>query len=382
MSRPLPAGRPGLPLAVWAGVLSGAAVVAACTATAVVLAATGGLTTAVGYALGAGAGTGAVVSLAAVAAARHLARALRRLSSDAVQRLHDPSAPVQRAERRPLAARATTELAELARTLDALHLRVRVADEMGARHRRDAETVGAGVFELLSGLVAAEEGARGQLAAELHDTVAQSLMIAHGILAGGATTPADVARVADYVQDAEEQVRAVMARTRPPALRDGDLASAVAALRMDVAARYGLAVQVQWPDQAHPLPLSSAITLYRFFQEALLNVVKHADVDDARLRLEILDDAVLATVSDDGPGFDPATVRPDRGRHVGLGLLRERARLAGGSLEVVSAPGAGTTLRLRLSRAAQVPPPARTSRTALPRTELRERTWPVSTRPG
>src|SRR5207253_5697263 len=62
---------------------------------------------------------------------------------------------------------AGAELAELARTLDALQLRVRMSDEVAERHRRSAETASAGMFELLSGLVAAEEGARGQLAAEL-----------------------------------------------------------------------------------------------------------------------------------------------------------------------------------------------------------------------
>jgi two-component system sensor histidine kinase DegS len=216
--------------------------------------------------------------------------------------------------------------------------------------------VGAGVFELLSGLVAAEEGARGQLAAELHDTVAQSLMIARGMLAAGPAGPTEIARLSDYVEDAEEQVRAVMARTRPPALRDGDLASAVSNLRADFGARYGLDVRVVWPDSAYPLPLASAITVYRFFQEALLNVVKHADVDDALAVLEITDDAVCASVRDEGPGFDPAAVRPDRGRHVGLGLLRERARLSGGALEVHSGQGHGTTLQLRLPRTAQVPP--------------------------
>ncbi len=240
--------------------------------------------------------------------------------------------------------------------LDALHLRVRVADDLGERHRLEAQTAGAGVFELLSGLVAAEEGARGQLAAELHDTVAQSLMIARGLLHARPSSPEDIAKLTDYVEDAEEQVRAVMARTRPPALREGDLASAVNGLRADMEARYGLAVQVDWPTSPYPLPLAAAITVYRFFQEALLNVVKHADVDDALLTLRVDDDAVLASVRDDGPGFDPAGVKPDRGRHVGLGLLRERARLSGGALEVESELGAGTTLHLRLPRSSAVAP--------------------------
>jgi signal transduction histidine kinase len=344
-----------LPLPVWAGGLAAAAALASCAAAAVVLSLHARLTGVHVQALGAAAGVGLVVAALSALAAVRLSQGLRSLQADAVHRLTDPTAPVTSPRRRPVAARTIRELAELARALDALHLRVRVADEVGRRHQRDAETVGAGVFELLSGLVAAEEGARGQLAAELHDTVAQSLMIARGLLSASSRTP-ELARLSDYVEDAEEQVRAVMARTRPPALHDGDLASAVSHLRADMDARYGLTVHVRWPDQPHPLPLASAITVYRFFQEALLNVVKHADVDDAQVALEVLDDAVVATVLDDGPGFDPDAVRPDRGRHVGLGLLRERARLAGGRLEVMSAVGSGSTLVLRLPRRAQVGP--------------------------
>ena len=180
-------------------------------------------------------------------------------------------------------------------------------------------------------------------------------MIASGLLAAGPSTPVELARLSDYVEDAEEQTRAVMARTRPPALHDGDLASAVSGLQADVRARYGLEVHVHWPTSPHPLPSASAVIVYRFFQEALLNVVKHADVDDAVLVLEVDEHVVRASVRDEGPGFDPDEVRPVRGRHVGLGLLRERARLAGGAVTVVSQPGTGTTLALELPRPAVGP---------------------------
>jgi signal transduction histidine kinase len=352
-----PSRRPRLPLAVWAGGLSGLGVVVVAGAAAAFLASTSELTLHAVEALAVGVGAGLGLAVVQVVAAARLASGLRGLHSDAVQRLHDPSAPVGRRGRRRITALASTELSELARVLDALHLRVRVGDEVGERHRRDAETAGAGVFELVSGLVTAEEGARGQLAAELHDTVAQSLMIARGLLATNPSSPAELAKLSDYVEDAEEQVRAVMARTRPPALREGDLASAVANLRADMHQRYGLQVHISWPESAYPLPLASAITVYRFFQEALLNVVKHADVDDAYVSLRVDDDVVLAVVRDEGPGFDPDRVRPDRGRHVGLGLLRERARLSGGGLEVTSAAGEGTTLTLRLPRPASLAPP-------------------------
>jgi signal transduction histidine kinase len=250
-------------------------------------------------------------------------------------------------------ARPWRRLQARARTLDALALRVRMADDAAEHHRRTAENASAGVFELLSGLVAAEEGARGQLAAELHDTVAQSLSTARMML--DTVSEESVLRAGELIAEAEEQVRAVMARTRPPALHDGDLAAAVAALRDDLRNRYALEVRLGWPSDPYPLPLVTAVTVYRFFQEAMLNVVKHADVDEASATLRVDEEDVIAVVSDAGLGFDPLAVHSEGGRHVGLGLLRERARLAGGSLEISAWRMGGTTLTLRLPRLA-VPP--------------------------
>jgi two-component system sensor histidine kinase UhpB len=335
-----------LPLATAAALTVGGCGAAVVASAGTVLAAAGhgavlGPVVAVGLAA-----TGIAAGIAAVLADR-LAAQLRELRSAATRRLHEPG---DHRLDRWLAGNGFTELADLARTLDALTLRTTVADELAEQHRRTAENASAGMFELLSGLVAAEEGARGQLAAELHDTVAQSLGMARMHLAVG--DPESLRSAQEFLEDAEEQVRAVMARTRPPALREGDLAAAIGHLRADLEQRYGVAVEVTWPTTAHPLPLVSAITVYRFFQEALLNVVKHADVDWAQAALVVDEDGIVATVSDAGPGFDPDAVRPERGRHVGLGLLRERARLAGGSLEISSMPAAGTVLQLRLPRPA------------------------------
>ena len=237
---------------------------------------------------------------------------------------------------------------------EVLRLRAEAAEALAEHRAEQARSVSAGVAELVAGLVTAEEGARGQLAAELHDTVAQSLTlslsVARGLLARGDGDP-ELVRLVDLVEDAEEQLRGVLSRTRPPALRDSDLGRAVASLRDDVRVRYALEVSVRWPAEPVPLPLVSAVTLYRFFQEALVNVVKHAGVDAAELALEVGADEVVATVSDEGAGFEPERVRPDGGRQVGLGLLGERARLAGGRLEVDSGgERTGTLVRLRLPR--------------------------------
>jgi signal transduction histidine kinase len=277
-----------------------------------------------------------------------LAGQLERMRLRALAQLADtddqPDAPFLRGRSRGL-----RELRRLDDALAALRMRIRLVDEIAERHRRDADSAGVGMFELLSGLVAAEEGTRGQLAAELHDSVAQSLNAARRLLSEGLDADSWV-EAGSLVEESEEALRATMARTRPPALRDGDLAAAVSQVRDDLELRYGLRVTLEWPVVAYPLPLASAVTVYRFFQEALLNVLKHADVEEALASLTIDNGHLSAVVRDNGPGFDLAhqPVAGAGGRHVGLGLLRERARLAGGSVDVMSAPGAGTMLTLRL----------------------------------
>ena len=337
-----------LPLAAWAAIGGAATVVIMVVLVGAVLA-RGGLDRLEYVALGAGLLVGLLLVALAVFWTRRVTAGMRELHADAVRRLRDPS--LRAGVNTPRLVGATTEFAELASVLDALHLRARVADEVAEQSRRTAEQTSAGVFELLSGLVAAEEATRGQLSAELHDTVAQSLAMARALLADSDPQhpdPAKDERVRELVEDAEEQVRAVMARTRPAELRDGDLASAVGALRREFAARYLVIVRLSWPQDAYRLPLVSAVTVYRFFQEALLNVVKHADVDEAEASLAVEGDQIVARVKDAGAGFVPSQVQSSGGRHVGLGLLRERARLAGGSLDVVTAPEQGTELTLRL----------------------------------
>ena len=336
--------RPALPLAVIVGggaTVGGLLIVLA--TTVALLTGGSGSPSSVAVGVGVGVAGSVAVGLVAGSGAARLARRLRALR--AVSLRDAGSEPVDLGETSGIAC---LEINDLVRTIEALTLRARVSDQVSERHRRTAETASAGMFELLSGLVAAEEGARGQLAAELHDTVAQSLALAKSSLS--ATDPDAMRRALDYADDAEEQVRAVMARTRPPALRDGDLAGAVELLRDELMQRYALEVDVTWPAVAHPLPLVTAVTIYRFFQEALLNVVKHADVDAAEARLDVDDEGIIASVLDRGDGFDPDEVQPQMGRHVGLGLLRERARLAGGSLEVSSSPETGTRLQLRLPK--------------------------------
>lgn len=339
-----------LPLAMWAALLLVGTVVVMLAVVGLVLhAQTGRLHI---TALLSGLGVGVLAIAGGAYLAHTVGRDIRRLTLDATERasgrgISTPLLPITDRMR---------ELHQVAALLDALQLRARVAEELAEQAQRTSHTASAGMFELLSGLVAAEEATRGQLSADLHDTVAQTLSSARSILANPEGQPGAWERVRELIEDAEEELRAAMARTRPPELRDSDLGSAVAALRREMAARYLLEVKLGWPVEPHPVPLVSAVTVYRFFQEALLNVVKHADVDEAEATLTIQNDMLIATVHDAGPGFDPETVRSVGGRHVGIGLLRERARLAGGTVEIESGPGSGTTLTLRLPARPRVSP--------------------------
>ncbi|MBI4232963.1 MAG: hypothetical protein HY686_00805, partial [Chloroflexi bacterium] len=86
------------------------------------------------------------------------------------------------------------------------------------------------------------------------------------------------------------------------------------------------------------------INLYRIAQEALSNVVRHAQAREVSLSLVRQNDHVILRVTDDGMGFDADAPELRRSAHLGLFTIRERARLAGGVAAIISQPGRGTTV--------------------------------------
>jgi len=90
-------------------------------------------------------------------------------------------------------------------------------------------------------------------------------------------------------------------------------------------------------------------------QEALANVRKHASATKATIKISRQDGNLSVEIADDGVGFDPARPRVGERPRFGLATMRERAAGVGGTLEVLAAPGTGTTVRIRLP----LPPTAR-----------------------
>ena len=196
-------------------------------------------------------------------------------------------------------------------------------------------------------VLAAQEGERERIGRELHDEVGQSLtaiMLQLDRL-HRQTPVAELAEAREGVRASLDEVRALSRRLRPEALDDLGLPAALANLAADVSRRTGVRVERDITPGPR-LASEEELVVYRVAQEALTNAVRHGDTTNATLRLDAVDGGVVLEVSDDGAGFDRATV----GTGSGLEGMHERARLIGASLDIASAPGEGTTVRLRVVR--------------------------------
>ena len=207
-------------------------------------------------------------------------------------------------------------------------------------------------------LVQAEESERRRIAGELHDRVGQTLSALNinlDILLGvlGEKAPADVRlRLRDslaLVDGTLQSIENVMADLRPPLLEEYGVGAALGWHAEEFSRRTGIAIEFEdlARQKNRQLPREAGVALFRISQEALNNIAKHANAKRVTLRLEAEAGDMVLTIRDDGAGFDPAEVRARSSRY-GMTTMKERVLAAGGSLEVDSTPGKGTTLRARV----------------------------------
>ena len=196
-------------------------------------------------------------------------------------------------------------------------------------------------------VVEAQELERARLARELHDETGQALTsILLGLkpleqAAASADAVSAIESVRELVVSTLQNVRRLAVELRPTALDDFGLVPAVERLADTFREQSGLTVDLETQLGDTRLPAEAETTLYRVVQEALTNIVKHADATGVSILLQRRNRAAQVVVEDDGAGFDPAATREDA---LGLAGMRERVALAGGRLQVESTPGGGTTL--------------------------------------
>jgi signal transduction histidine kinase len=198
---------------------------------------------------------------------------------------------------------------------------------------------------------------RQRLARELHDSVSQALfsMTLHArtaerqLEAAGlhpdAPATATVRRLAELTQGALAEMRALIFELRPQALAEEGLVTALTRQAAAFTAREGVPINVRGPETRPALDPAIEEHLYRLTLEALNNAVKHAQAKRIDVVVVSADDRLTITVEDDGIGFDTARRHPG---HLGQSTMLERATAIGATMSVVSAPGAGCTVRVEL----------------------------------
>ena len=210
---------------------------------------------------------------------------------------------------------------------------------------------------LTSELTLAEQNTREQLAKTLHDGLQQLLFSAaltlEGLKKRGSLAAEDAELLADArgdVDDAITAARSLSVELSPPSLHVVGLHAAVSWLADWMMEKYGLLVQATIDPLANSDRKDVRILVFESLRELLFNAVKHAQVDRVTVVLARgPDNTVQVTVTDEGVGFDTATLlNRTNSQTTGLGLLsiRERLMLLGGQLEVTSSPGKGARFHL------------------------------------
>jgi two-component system, NarL family, sensor histidine kinase DevS len=228
---------------------------------------------------------------------------------------------------------------------------VRLAETFAARAAAAVDLSERVASDALRRVVSAQELERRRLARELHDETGQALT---SILLGlksfeDAASPDDVAaatsELRELVVSTLQDVRRLAVELRPKALDDFGLVSALERLVETFREQTGIDVDLEPRLGDQRLPPDVETTLYRITQEALTNVVKHAQAKRVSIVLTRRDGSVMAVIEDDGRGFGEGRTKED-----GLGLLgmSERIALVDGRLNVESSPGSGTTLSIEV----------------------------------
>jgi signal transduction histidine kinase len=212
--------------------------------------------------------------------------------------------------------------------------------------------------ELLHRTVAAQEAERQRIASELHDGTGQTLTALALGLRGLRSTIDDnppraieqAARLETLATNGLDELGHMVTDLHPPQLDDLGLMAALRWYAGEIKTRYGLQVNVASLSNDNEIPPNLRVVLFRIAQEAITNVVRHANANQIELCLSTTQNQVMLLVMDDGQGFNvKSTLQASKERPCwGLLGMMERASLVGGSCEISSEPGNGTRIEVKV----------------------------------
>jgi len=209
--------------------------------------------------------------------------------------------------------------------------------------------------ELFRRVVAAQESERQRIARDLHDETGQALTAIglglRGLESRVSRDPQQAALTLQELQtltaDSLKELQHLMADLRPSHLDDLGLPAALRWYAAKIEERADLKVGVEISGTEQPIAEPAKIAMFRIVQEALNNVMRHAEAHNASISLQFADEAVRVSIRDDGRGFDLAQLRRTQSSArppLGLAGMQERAALLGGAVNVRSSPGEGTVI--------------------------------------
>jgi PAS domain S-box-containing protein len=243
------------------------------------------------------------------------------------------------------AIKGTFEVSAFRTTPDLLAVMfIEISEKKNARQR---------LRDLAQKVITTQEDERQRISRELHDESGQSLtalkidleLLLADMPEEMKSAKAQLAASVALTDSILENLRSLAHGLRPPALDAVGLVVTLREMCTDFKDRTGLDIQFKH-DVIPKQPDISEITLYRFLQESLTNIVRHADAKQVKIDLRQAGDKIALKIQDDGQGFkvESDLVEGTNRRGMGLVGMRERLELAGGRLEIESAPGKGTTL--------------------------------------
>jgi two-component system sensor histidine kinase UhpB len=202
--------------------------------------------------------------------------------------------------------------------------------------------------ESIRRVIGAQESERLRVAQELHDEIGQNLTAALLQLArvrrrAGPEFEAEVAEATETVRANLDDLRRIAQRLRPQALDELGLTSALSQFSARLSAQAGLPIEARLESGLPPLTREEELVIYRVAQEALTNVVRHADATHSELVLERSPDRLTLRVTDDGRGIDSVATMSG-----GIRGMQERATLIHADLSVAQRPEGGTAVTLHV----------------------------------
>jgi PAS domain S-box-containing protein len=211
--------------------------------------------------------------------------------------------------------------------------------------------------ELSHGIMQAQEEERKRISRELHDVIAQALVsinlhlsvLAQDSAAVPESLKQQIGKTQLLVQKALQIVHEFARELRPTMLDDLGLIPALQEYMERFMEDTGIRVTLEAFAKIDQFTSAVRTVLYRVAQEALTNVARHSKASSAEVSIETLADVVRMTIKDNGQGFQVSGKAGSRRKNrLGLIGMRERVELIGGKLQVLSAPGGPTTIRVEI----------------------------------